>query len=355
MAALSTAAEAVLREESVAEIQGTNTEDDRVDTSSAGQKNCLKRLFGMKTFASACLVMLALLLAALPAQAEDAPRKVFKSPQEAFNALVGAARHNDTLGLMAILGPDAQEIVSSGDAVADTYARERFVRAVDEKVEISKMGDETRLVLLGKDGWCFPIPIVKKGNGWAFLTEEGKQEILNRRIGRNELSTIQVMLAYLNAQLEYASIDRDGDGVVEYARSFVSSKGMKDGLYWESSPGEHRSPLGPLVASASESGYSSTKEGMLQPYHGYYFKILTSQGKSADGGPIDYIVDGRMTGGFALLAYPAQYGSSGVMTFIVNHEGVVYEKDLGPDTLGAAKAITSFDPDDTWAMVEPAK
>ena len=284
--------------------------------------------------------------------AEDAPQKVFKSPQDAFKALVEGARDNNTLELLAIFGPKGAELVSSGDAVADTLARARFVKAADEKVEFSKLDDSSKLALLGKDGWCFPIPIVKSGKGWTFLTEEGKEEILNRRIGRNELNTIQVSLAYMNAQREYAAVDRDGDGVIEYARHFMSQTGKKDGLYWEAAPGEQRSPLGPFFARATQEGYSFMKNDKPLPYYGYFFRILKSQGPNAPGGAIDYVVDGRMTAGFGLIAYPAQYGSSGVMTFMVNQQGIVYEKDLGPDTEETAKSLTAYDPDETWEKAE---
>lgn len=288
----------------------------------------------------------------LPAFAAEAAQKVFKSPQDAFKALLEAARDNNTLELMAIFGPEGAELVSSGDAVADTLARARFVKAAEEKVEFSRLDETSKLALLGKDGWCFPIPIVKSAKGWTFQTEDGKEEIMNRRIGRNELNTIQVSLAYLNAQREYAAIDRDGDGVIEYARHFMSQPGKKDGLFWEAAPGEQRSPLGPFFARAATEGYSFVKNDNPLPYYGYFFRILKSQGANAPGGAADYVVDGRMTAGFALIAYPAQYGSSGVMTFMVNQQGVVYEKDLGPDTEETAKALTAYDPDETWEKVE---
>lgn len=291
----------------------------------------------------------------ISAFAKEGAQTVFKSPQEAFKALVKAAGENDTMALLAIFGPDAADLVSSGDAVADTHNRERFVRAAREKVEFSNFDADTKLVLIGKDGWCFPIPIVKSGKGWIFFTEDGKEEIINRRIGRNELNTIQVSLAYLNAQREYASVDRDGDGVLEYAQNFVSHEGMKDGLYWEAAPGEKNSPMGPFFARATGQGYSYVDDDRPLPYYGYFFRILKSQGESAPGGRLDYVADGSMTAGFALLAYPAHYGSSGVMTFIVNHEGVVYEKDLGEGTEEAAKAISAYDPDGTWVRAEPVK
>jgi hypothetical protein len=193
---------------------------------------------------------------------------------------------------------------------------------------------------------------VKSGQEWVFSTEEGKEEIINRRIGRNELYTIRVSLAYVDAQREYASKDRNGDGVLQYAQHFMSQKGNKDGLYWEAAPGEKSSPLGPLVASATKEGYTARKGEKPSPYHGYYFKILKSQGSSAPGGELDYVINGKMVAGFGLVAYPAEYGVSGIMTFTVNQLGIVFEKDLGPKTEEIAKAITRYDPDKTWKKVE---
>ncbi|MCC6502413.1 MAG: DUF2950 domain-containing protein [Deltaproteobacteria bacterium] len=315
----------------------------------------IHRLFRRCALTALASSMLIATAFGLPAFAQDGGQKVFKTPQDAFKALVEAARENDTMGLIAIFGSDATDLVSSGDAVADTHSRERFVKAAQEKVEFSRLDDKSRLALIGKDRWCFPIPIVKSAKGWTFFTEDGKEEIINRRIGRNELNTIQVSLAYVNAQREYASVDRDGDGTLQYAQNFVSIKGMRDGLYWEAAPGEQRSPMGPFFARATEEGYSYVKDDKPLPYYGYYFRILKSQGTSAPGGAMDYVVDGKMTAGFALIAYPAHYGSSGVMTFIVNQQGVVYEKDLGPATEEAARALSAYDPDDTWVKVEQGK
>jgi len=211
---------------------------------------------------------------------------------------------------------------------------------------------------VGKDDFPFPIPIVKKGQLWFFDTQAGKEEILNRRIGRNELSTIQACLAYVDAQREYARRDREAGSLMEYAQRFASSPGKKDGLYWETKEGESPSPLGPLVAQAVKEGYKKkedekqAKGQTLIPYHGYYYKILKAQGNNAPGGAYDYVVKGKMIGGFAMVAYPAQYGVSGVMTFVVNHDGVVYEKDLGKETEKIASAMKKFDPDKTWKKAE---
>ncbi len=291
------------------------------------------------------------------ASAQDIKQKTFKSPKQAFKALVEAARDNDTMGLLAIFGPEGKDIISSGDAVADVRAREHFVKAAGEASSFSKLDSKTVKAVIGKDKWSFPVPIVKAGKEWIFSTKDGKDEILTRRVGRNELNTIQFCLTYVAAQREYAAKDRNGDGVLQFAQHFLSSKDKKDGLYWQTTSGEETSPLGPLVAQASEEGYSVKKTGNPRPYHGYYVKILMAQGNKAPGGEMNYIKDGKMVAGFGLLAYPARYGVSGVMTFVVNQAGKVYEKNLGPETGEVAKAITKYDPDKTWKKAErtPAK
>jgi len=289
------------------------------------------------------------------AAAQDIKQREFKSPQDAFNALLDAAKNNDTKELLAIFGPGSRDVVSSGDAVADTLARARFVKSAAEGVKFSKFNDRTLLVYIGKDSWCYPIPLVKSGEGWIFFTEDGKEEIINRRIGRNELNTIRVALAYVGAQREYASKGHDGDTVLQYAQHFLSQEGKKDGLYWETAPGEESSPLGPFIARATEEGYAFRKGEKPSPYHGYYFKILKRQGSNAPGGELDYVVNGKMVKGFGLVAYPAEYGISGIMTFVVNQEGVVYERDLGPKTEEIAKATTAYNPDKTWKKVEPTE
>jgi hypothetical protein len=208
-------------------------------------------------------------------------------------------------------------------------------------------------LVIGNHDWPFPIPIVRKGETWVFDTMAGKEEMLNRRIGRNELNTIQTCQAYVDSQREYALKDRDGDGLLEYAQKFRSTAGKKDGLYWQAMEGEEQSPLGEFAARAVKEGYTSKKPGDNPvPYHGYFYKILKAQGKNAPGGAYDYVVKGSMIGGFALVAYPAEYGNSGVMTFIVNHDGVVYEKDLGKDTAKIASTMTKYDPEKTWKKAE---
>lgn len=297
-----------------------------------------------------CLIVIAAL--SVFASAQDTKQKTFKSPKLAFKALVEAARDNNTGELLAIFGPEGKEIISSGDVVSDMRARTHFVKAAGEATTFSKLDDKTVKVAIGKDNWTFPVPIVKSGKEWIFSTKDGKDEILTRRIGRNELNTIQVCLTYVAAQREYAAKDRNGDGVLQFAQHFLSNRDRKDGLYWEVAPGEEMSPLGPLVAHASEEGYPIKKTGKPRPYHGYYLKILKAQGENAPAGEMNYIKEGKMVGGFGLLAYPAKFGVSGIMTFMVNKTGVVYEKNLGPETEEVAKAITKYDPDKTWSKVE---
>ncbi|HAM51998.1 MAG TPA: DUF2950 domain-containing protein [Nitrospiraceae bacterium] len=302
---------------------------------------------------AAFIVMIVVTSFGSPVSAQDIKQREFESPQGAFNSLVEAAKNNDTKELLAIFGPGSEDVISSGDVVADTQARQRFAKDAAGGVKFSKSDDKRVLVFVGKDGWCFPIPIVKSGKGWIFFTEDGKEEIINRRIGRNELNTIQVSLAYVDAQREYASKDRNGDGVLQYAQHFLSQKDKRDGLYWETASGEEISPLGPLIAHATEGGYTFRKGEKPSPYHGYYFKILKSQGSNAPGGELDYVVNGKMVKGFGLVAYPARYGVSGIMSFMVNQQGIIYEKDLGPKTEEIAKGITAYDPDKTWKKVEP--
>jgi len=281
-----------------------------------------------------------------------APQKSFSSAEEAVKAAVAAARNNNDKELLAIFGAQAKEIIFSGDAVADKLRRGQFLAAYDENNRLTSEGGNT-ILIVGKQDWPFPIPIVKKGQAWVFDTEKGKQEILNRRIGVNELNAIQTCLAFVDAQREYAIKDRNRDGLLEYAQKFVSDSGKRNGLYWEAKQGEPQSPLGPIVARARSEGYQGKQSGGGPvPYHGYYYKILTGQGKNAPGGAYSYLVRGKMIGGFALVAYPAEYGNSGVMTFIVNHEGKVFQKNLGNNTASMAKNMKVYDPDSTWSEVK---
>ena len=280
-------------------------------------------------------------------------QKTFSTPEDAAQALVTAAKADDTEQLLSILGPEGKQLLFSGDEVQDRAGLERFAKAYDEKNQLVKESEKKAVIEVGNDSWPVPIPIVQASEGkWRFDTKQGKEEILNRRIGRNELSTIQACLAFLHAEREYASKDRNGDGVLEYAQKFVSDQGQKNGLYWEAKEGEEPSPLGPLFAMAKKEGYSKKSDGEPTPYHGYFFKILKSQGKSAPRGAYDYVINGRMVGGFAMVAYPAQYGVSGIMTFIVSHDGVVYQKNLGKGTASVAQAMKSFNPDKSWKKLE---
>ena len=285
--------------------------------------------------------------------AADANQKTFSSPEEAVKALAEAVKGNETKELLAIFGPSGRELIFSGDEVADKTGRERFIKAYEEMNKLVNENDMRVILHVGDGDWPFPVPIIKKGDYWIFDTMAGKGEILNRRIGRNELNAIQVCLAYVDAQREYVLKNREGDKLPEYAQKFVSDKGKKNGLYWEAKEGEPQSPLGPLMAKATKEGYTGKKSGgKRSPYHGYYYKILKAQGKTAQGGECDYVVNGKMIGGFALIAYPGEYGNSGIMTFIVNQDGVVYEKDLGKETEKIATAMKKFDPGKTWKNVE---
>ena len=286
-------------------------------------------------------------------QRADAQQKTFKSPEDSVKSLIEAVRAHDTKEVLAIFGPEGKEIISTGDKVQDRATGERFIKAYDEMNKLEKETDSKVILVIGNEEWPFPIPIVKKGETWRFDTKAGKEELLNRRIGRNELDTIQTCLAYVDAQREYALKDQDGDGLLAYAQKFWSTKGKKDGLYWEAKEGEEQSPVGLGAARAVREGYTPRKPGdKPSPFHGYFYKILKAQGKNAPGGAYDYVVKGKMMGGFGLVAYPSEYGASGVMTFIVNHDGVVYEKDLGAKTANIANAMTKFNPDQTWKKAD---
>ena len=286
--------------------------------------------------------------------AAAAQQKTFASAEEAVKAAVAAARSDSDKELLAIFGAQAKDLMSSGDAVADKQRRARFLKAYDEKNSLVAEGDN-RVVVVGNDNWPFPIPLVKKGDSWVFDTDKGREEILNRRIGTNELNAIQVTLALVDAQREFARKDRDGDRILEYARRFRSEAGKKNGLYWEAKTGDEQSPLGPLAAQAQSGGYTAQGAGAGQtgaPYHGYYYKILEGQGKNAAGGAYSYVVNGNMMGGFAFVAFPVEYGNSGVMTLMVNHSGKVFQKDLGKNTASVAKGMTVYNPDATWTEVK---
>jgi Protein of unknown function (DUF2950) len=292
-------------------------------------------MLGVIAFAGLCLLIPA-------AQAQQS----FTNPDDAASALAAAVKSGVKQDMLKVLGADGEDIIDSGDDVADADARGKFVSAYDARHSVKVDGKKATLII-GGDDFPFPVPLIHNKAGWEFDTDAGRQEILYRRIGRNELDTIKTSLAFVDAEDEYADKDR-GDGIGVYAQRIVSNPGKKDGLYWPSDNND--SPLGQLAADASAEGYKAGSEP--QPYHGYYYRILTQQGASAPGGAMSYIVKGKMIGGFALVAYPADYGNSGVMTFMVNHAGTVYQKDLGEDTAARVKSMTSFDPDKTWTKVE---
>jgi hypothetical protein len=291
---------------------------------------------------------LALCVVAPLASGATSVQRSFESPEAGVNALVEAVKSNDQNLLRSILGPRSSKLVSSGDEVADAQNREAFIKAYSEASKIALESDTQATLMIGDDEWPMPIPLVKSGGRWRFDATQGQKEILARRIGANELAAIQVCLAIVDAEHEYAAQDRVGYGVPNYAARFVSTPGKHDGLYWEPQADEPPSPLGPLLAAAADEGYAKSEPGALAPYHGYYYKILTAQGADAPGGAYDYSVKGKMIGGFAVLAFPARYGASGIMSFMVNHEGVVYQKNLGRKTTEAAAKITSFNPDASW-------
>lgn len=307
------------------------------------------RAFAIAAVAVAGLLFLGFAVAAEPT--EEAKQTSFASPEEAMKGLVAALRAGNTKAAETILGPGSGKLLTSGDATADENAREQFLAAYDEANKVDKDENGNIIFEVGKNEWPFPIPVVEKDGRWRFDSKAGAQEIIDRRIGANELNTINVVLAYVDAQREYASVDRDRNGYLEYAQKFMSSPGKRDGLYWPAPVGEEDSPMGPLMVNAQAKGYQFT-EGKPTPYYGYYYRILKAQGPNAPGGAMDYVIHDHMIGGFALVAYPASYGSSGIMTFVVNYEGDVYQKDLGPKTTEIAEKMTAYDPDSSWTKVD---
>lgn len=275
--------------------------------------------------------------------AQQRGQKAFASAGDAANALVTAMQSNDEKAMLDVLGPDAKQVVNSGDDVEDKEAHANFVRRYEEMHRLVKELDGTTTLYIGAMNWPTPIPLLNKGNSWYFDTDAGKKEILYRRVGRNELSAIRVCQELVAAQKEYFSTQSN-----EYAQKIFSSEGQHNGLYWRASASEPRSPIGPLVAAAVAEGYAKGQDGPPTPYRGYLFHILTSQGKNAPGSAKSYFVNGKMTEGFAFVAYPAEYRSSGVMTFIVASDGVIYQKDLGKKTEVVGKAMKDFNPDSTW-------
>ena len=291
-------------------------------------------------------VVLAAGIALIPSAAQPG-QKTFATPQEAAQALVDAARGNDTAAMLRIFGPAGKDIAQSGDAAADKESREQFAALARQKMEAEVDQDKDRAtVIVGPESWPLPVPIVLEKGQWRFDSAVGRVEVLARRVGRNELTAIEVCRAYVEAQTEYASRDRTASGMLQYAQKILSSPGTKDGLYWEGEPEN-------LVPKAfGEASAAMLAEGKKPaPYHGYYFRVLKAQGPDAEGGAMDYVVGGKMVGGFALVAYPAEYGVSGIETFMVNHRGTVYEKDLGPTTGVLARQTMRFNPGKGWKVV----
>jgi len=298
----------------------------------------------------AIAICLGLTILALKANAQVPEQMGFATPEEAATALLQALKSEDLDKLRAIFGPDAQQSLSSGDPLLDRHDRAVIALAMQQSWRWEARGSKNRTLVIGNERWPLPIPLTKKASGWQFDTQAGKEEVLARRIGRNELFIIDLCRAYPNLQQKYASQPHDGKPAGLYAQKIRSTPGRQDGLYWSSKPGEQPSPLGDLAAEAASEGYS-TENSSASPFWGYRFRIVTAQGKSAPGGARSYIVDGDMSGGFALIAYPAKYGYSGVMTFIVNQSGIVYERDLGPETSKLAGSLNEYNPDKSWKMV----
>ncbi len=297
--------------------------------------------------------------------AKKVVQPMFSTPDGAMQAMVDAAKAGDRAAIAKVLGPDFSQLLS-GDDVEDKNDLEEFAASVRESAQLKAVDDAKYTLVIGKDSWPYPIPIVKQQDKWYFDTKAGIEEILNRRIGENELSAIATCRAYVLAQWEYYTVgDWDNDGVAEYAQRFTSAPGTHNGLYWETSGDEKPSPLGKLVAAARAEGYGPKTQApesqsaaeppkeARHPYHGYYFKILTRQGPHAPGGKYSYIINGNMIAGYALIAYPDKWGSSGIMTFMVNQQGRVYQKNLGPETSKLAAAIVEYDPDPSWKRVDP--
>jgi hypothetical protein len=300
----------------------------------------------MKTHLSRTLALLIVAGLSLAISA-DTTQATYSSAQSAVDAFVAATRKYTPAKMTKIFGDSSDKLFLSQDPVADENQRDEFLRLYKEKHKLITRSDGAKMLVVGKSQWPFPVPLVKEGSRWQFDSPAGFEEIVNRRIGRNELDTIQTILAIGDGQREYYRQDRDGDGVLEYAQHFRSSEGQHDGLYWPVKNKEALSPLGAFVADAADEGYSAANDA----YHGYHYKLLYSQGSHAAGGAYDYMVRNDQIGGFAVLAYPASYGESGVMTFVMSHAGLMFQRDLGPSTPQLVQNITSFDPDATWSPI----
>jgi hypothetical protein len=312
---------------------------------------CLTHWAALRQLLCALFVVVASLVLLLPAafgREQSDRQRSFTTPEQAAVALGAAYEAGDRTAVAEILGDEGHRLVSSGDAVIDRHERAWFLSLYREGHELIAESDSRAVLQLGKDGEPYPIPLVKKAGKWRFDPSEGHEDLLSRRISKAELSALNLVVAYVEAQREYYRQDHNGDGVLEYAQKLRSSPGTQDGLWWEGQPGRRAGPIAGLVESALEEGYVPAKEGQLVVYRGYYYKPLKAQGAHASGGARDYVVGGKMTGGFGLVAFPVRYGISGVMTFLVNQDGVIYQKDLGPKTVEVGRRMASFDPDASW-------
>jgi hypothetical protein len=289
----------------------------------------------------------------LCASAAVAEGRSFTSPEQAADTLAAAWQSDQPDALLAIFGRGAEKLVRSGDPVAERVAREKLASAYADEHHLETVNPREVVIVLGKDAWPYPIPLVRQGADWTFDVKSGAQQIVDRRVGRNEKNAIEVCRAYVEAQRDYALKNRQGNGQHQYAQRVASTQGTHDGLYWQRSAGDEESPLGPLVARAEAQGYGPASAAGRAAFNGYYYRILTRQGQKVSGGARDYVVDGHLTGGFALVAFPAKYGDSGVMTFVVNQHGIVFEKNLGPDTSTVARRMTQYNPDRTWKIAQP--
>jgi len=310
------------------------------------------RIAVLLAIASLALAVLMVVSSAVCAFAQPGNEKTFASPSAAVLALYDAAKNNDSQAAAALFGSNANDILHTGDDVADKNMVTNFVTHYDKMHRVVIEPDGSATLYIGAENWPFPIPIVKNNSGaWYFDAGAGKKEILYRRVGRNENDAIEILYSLADAQRDYASELHDGDKTKHYAMKFISDEGKQNGLYWKSGDNDEPSPIGPLLAVAAKEGYT-LPQGQPEPYHGYYYRILSKQGAAAKGGARDYVVNGELTRGFAFVAYPAEYRNSGVMTFIANRDGVVYEKDLGTDTAKIAAAMTEFNPDNSWDKVD---
>jgi hypothetical protein len=349
------AADAAVEAAAVVELDAAAVAEVEAAAAGGGGNTMLKltrcRLATLTVISFAILTFASLLMKA-SAWAAEPKQRAFRSPASAAAALVDAARSDNLKEMTAVLGPGGEDIVSSGDPVADNNGREDFTKRYDQMHRLSYDDQGHVILYVGADNWPFPIPIVKQGDLWVFDTPEGKHELQYRRIGRNELYTIDVLQELADAQEDYADLQKQSSGEARFAQKILSDPDKKNGLYWPTSGAEPESPIGPLIADASAEGYKRDPSGRPAPFHGYYYKVLTGQGADVPGGAQDYVVDGKMTRGFAFLAYPAEYRDSGVMTFMIDKQGVIVEKDLGPDTEKIAPTITSFNPDSSWSELQ---